>query len=424
MVGDHMVQRLESVHEKWFLHRDIKPDNFLMGLGKKQHIVYMIDFGLAKRYKDPRTGEHIPYRDGKSLTGTARYASANTHLGIEQSRRDDLESVGFVMVYFLKGKLPWQGIPAKTKKSKYDKIKEKKISTTIEELSKGWPKEIGKYLQYWRGLKFDEKPDYNRLRKLLQDVSERMNYEHDYYYYDWILKNSSMSKRMSKSNLPIPPKVQLDQESNENNVDETEDIKQTSRDNIVDTKNNEMIITNSTLKQRNISVEPPIIRRDNNYNPSNFITGPSSYNNTKYGAVNPISGMINKEFNAISSRKDNPTALMTATGIISSDPTKYTKYNSRMGESALNFANETTLRQTTTNAYPGIGIPPLKKNFTSDNFNNDKPYPMGRGSSQNVTGSRGKGDFNSYFRSSAQAMFGSQAIAMPRISTNQVRAKF
>eukprot|EP00345_Euplotes_harpa_P005753 CAMPEP_0168320976 /NCGR_PEP_ID=MMETSP0213-20121227/1995_1 /TAXON_ID=151035 /ORGANISM="Euplotes harpa, Strain FSP1.4" /LENGTH=219 /DNA_ID=CAMNT_0008322537 /DNA_START=87 /DNA_END=747 /DNA_ORIENTATION=+ len=125
MVGDQMVQRLESVHDKCFLHRDIKPDNFLMGLGKKQHVVYIIDFGLAKRFKDPQTGQHIPYRDGKSLTGTARYASANTHIGIEQSRRDDLESVGFVMVYFLKGKLPWQGIPARTKKSKYDKIKEK-----------------------------------------------------------------------------------------------------------------------------------------------------------------------------------------------------------------------------------------------------------------------------------------------------------
>lgn len=148
MIGDHLIQRIQSLHNKCFLHRDIKPDNFLMGLGKKQHIVYMIDFGLAKRYKDPRTGEHIPYRDGKSLTGTARYASANTHLGVEQGRRDDLESIGFVLIYFLKGKLPWQGIPAKNKKTKYDRIKEKKISTPIDELVKGLPKEFGKYLHY------------------------------------------------------------------------------------------------------------------------------------------------------------------------------------------------------------------------------------------------------------------------------------
>ena len=103
-----------------------------MGLGKKSHLVHLIDFGLSKRYRDGKTHQHIPYKENKNLTGTARYASLNTHLGIEQGRRDDLESLGFVLMYFLRGSLPWQNLKSNNKKDKYEKIMEKKLSTSVE----------------------------------------------------------------------------------------------------------------------------------------------------------------------------------------------------------------------------------------------------------------------------------------------------
>lgn len=154
MIADQTLLRIEYIHSKSFIHRDIKPDNFLMGLGRRSNIVYIIDFGLAKRYRDPKTHVHIMYRENKHLTGTPRYASINNHLGIEQSRRDDLESLGYVFMYFLRGSLPWQGLRANTKKQKYQKIMEKKMATPIDLLCKGFPDEFRIYFEYCRALRF------------------------------------------------------------------------------------------------------------------------------------------------------------------------------------------------------------------------------------------------------------------------------
>ncbi|KAI3460991.1 hypothetical protein Pfo_017654 [Paulownia fortunei] len=149
-------------------------------------IVYVIDFGLAKKYRDLQTHKHIPYRENKNLTGTARYASVNTHLGVEQSRRDDLESLGYVLMYFLRGSLPWQGLKAGTKKQKYDKISEKKMLTPIEVLCKSYPSEFISYFHYCRSLRFEDKPDYSYLKRLFRDLFIREGYQFD-YVFDWTI---------------------------------------------------------------------------------------------------------------------------------------------------------------------------------------------------------------------------------------------
>merc|ERR1712046_432798 len=188
MIADQLLQRIEYIHYKSFIPRDIKPDIFLIGLGRKSNLIHCIDFGLAKKYRDPKTHQHIPYRENKNLTGTARYASINTHLGIEQSRRDDLEALGYVLMYFLRGSLPWQGMKAATKKQKYEKISEKKMSTPIEVLCKGFPQEFVTYFQVCRSLRFEDKPDYSYLRKLFRDLFFREGYQYD-FVFDWTILN-------------------------------------------------------------------------------------------------------------------------------------------------------------------------------------------------------------------------------------------
>jgi len=192
MLADQMIGRIEYMHVKNFIHRDIKPDNFLMGIGRHCNKLFIIDFGLAKKYRDSRTRVHIPYRDNKNLTGTARYASINAHMGIEQSRRDDMESLGYVLMYFNRGNLPWQGLKAANKKQKYEKISEKKMSTPVEMLCKGFPSEFSMYLNYCRGLRFDEAPDYMYLRQLFRILFRTLNHQYD-YTFDWTMLKQKAS---------------------------------------------------------------------------------------------------------------------------------------------------------------------------------------------------------------------------------------
>lgn len=184
MLADQLLMRLECVHQHSFIHRDVKPDNFLMGLGKNCNKLYMIDFGLAKRYQDPDRCQHIPYREDRNLTGTARYASINAQRGVEQSRRDDLESLSYCIMYFNLGKLPWQGIVAPNKQQKYEKILEMKRSMCIDEICKSWPVEFALFMKYTRNLRFQDEPDYVYLRQLFRLLFRTLNHHFD-HVYDW-----------------------------------------------------------------------------------------------------------------------------------------------------------------------------------------------------------------------------------------------
>ena len=207
MLADQLLGRLEYVHTKSFIHRDVKPDNFLIGLGKRQSVIHIIDFGLAKKYRDPRSHQHIPYRENKNLTGTARYASINTHIGIEQSRRDDLESLGYVLMYFIRGSLPWQGLKANTKKQKYERIMDRKMSTSTEQLCKGHATEFRSYFEYCRSLRFEDRPDYAYLKRLFKELFYRKGFQYD-NMFDWTVLNLQQEKARLPPERPISSNTQ------------------------------------------------------------------------------------------------------------------------------------------------------------------------------------------------------------------------
>ena len=188
MLAYQMVQRVEYVHSRGYIHRDIKPGNFLMGKNLDNKKLFIIDFGLSKKYIDKNTGKHIIYKEGKGLTGTARYVSLNTHYGIEQSRRDDIEGIAYNLIYFAKGKLPWQGVKTKNKKEKHKKIMELKEEYNPDKLCEGLPEEFPTLLKYARKLDFEEKPDYKNIKIMFKQLiianKQQMDWKFDWDLWD------------------------------------------------------------------------------------------------------------------------------------------------------------------------------------------------------------------------------------------------
>ena len=262
MIMIQCIERLKSLHEKNIIHRDIKPENFVIGQKNKERIIYLIDFGLSKKISNDKIIPTI--KEDRNIIGTMRYISMNTHKGYDQGRRDDLESLFYIIIYFIKGELPWQNIKCKSKTEKYEKIYEiKKKVTESGELVDDLPEEMGKILEYILGLGFIEKPNYQMMKTAVEIILNKLNlsndlqfdwYNLDFLNYLYLLQNNNYYETKNKIN---------------NNSKEEEDKKELNEEN----KKNEINIIDNSKSMNKIKMNT--INNINEYNPKKL---KNSYN--------------------------------------------------------------------------------------------------------------------------------------------------
>ena len=194
MLSIQMLERLEYIHSKDYIHRDIKPQNFLIGL-KDPSMLYIIDFGLSKKYRSKK-GKHIKFSITNNIIGTPRYCSVNALRGAEQSRKDDLESLFYVILFFFKGNVPWQNLKIKSRNERFNKINEIKKKINYKILCKDLPNEFYEFGNYIKHLNFEDNPDYNYMKKLFYLILSNLSFEND-DKFSWIKSSIFIN---SKSN--------------------------------------------------------------------------------------------------------------------------------------------------------------------------------------------------------------------------------
>ena len=264
VLGIEMLKLIRYVHSKHHIHRDIKPDNFMTGREENENKIYIIDFGLAKKYFSTSKNSHIKFCTGKSLTGTARYCARNAHRGYEQSRRDDIESIGYVLMYFLLGSLPWQGLKIKQGEEQFQKIAEKKYNTPFEELCRGQPNEFLMYFKHVDQLEFEEEPKYDFLISLFQEMINKYC-NNCYYEFDW---NKNHMKHLNENQQINGKDVSL--LVNKNNGQST----------LNESKNGTKLeVNNDDFEGENIKKDNFYIKEHLNFEETNFNNNDFNYTN-------------------------------------------------------------------------------------------------------------------------------------------------